>query len=279
MSTELKENPLLSRINKMPGQVIRLPSLGYFYKNGELSDDVVNGEIIINPMTMSDEILMKSPDFLFQGISIDRVFKRCSPQIKKPMELLTSDVDYILTQLRMISYGPTIDVSFTCSNPDCKEHQELSVKLEYFTQSSKEIDLDNFDSKYIVNTKSDPRKVVLRPARFEDFIHIQQINLDSLSNPENLEDFILDNYVSFILSVDDIENNSPENRKMIKEWLSAIPRSDTKLINDVIAGVQDWGPKFNYKAKCNKCKHVNDLSTELNPTAFFIQPSSQETVN
>ena len=96
-------NPLLDRLNRMPGETIRLPSLGQFYEHGELEEGVVNGEIVLNPMTMTDEIMMKSPDMLFQGTAIERVFQRCSPQIKKPLDLLSSDVDFILTHLRKIS--------------------------------------------------------------------------------------------------------------------------------------------------------------------------------
>ena len=48
-------------------------------------------------------------------------------------------------------------------------------------------------------------------------------------------------------------------------------------ISNAITSIQDWGPRFKYSAKCSKCSHKNDLSTELNPTAFFIQPSSRET--
>jgi hypothetical protein len=272
-------NPLMSRVNKMPGETIRLPSLGRFYTNGELSEGSVNGEILLNPMTMTDEIMMKSPDFLFQGIAIDRVFRRCSPNILKPMDLLSSDVDFILTHLRRISFGPKIEIPFTCANPDCKHEQEVNIPLEYFTQSVKELDIEHFDEKFTVRTESDDRLVTLKPITFREFLIIQQVNVDSLNDPEFMEDYALDTYASIIKSVDMLENNSEQNRAFIKEWLNSIPRGDAKIIADAVNGIQDWGMTFSYKAKCTKCKKVNELSTELNPTAFFIQPSNPKTQN
>lgn len=271
------KNPLLAKIHRIPGETIRLPSLGKFYTNNELSETTSGGEILIHPMTMTDELMMKSPDLLFQGIAIEKVFTRCSSDIKKPLDLLTSDVDFILTHLRRISFGPKIDVTFTCTNTDCSHEQEVSIPLEYFTNESKEIDLANFDEKFIIQTKRDPRKVVLKPITFREFLKIQQFTGESLDDPDVMREFVLDSFVSVIKSVDDIENNSDENRQFIKEWIDAIPREDSALIIEGVKNIQDWGPSFRYKVKCNKCSHVNELSTELNPTAFFMQPSSPET--
>lgn len=270
-------NPLLNRINRMPGETVRLPSLGKFYTNHELSDDTLNGEITLNPMTMTDEIMMKQPDMLFSGTAIEQVFARCSPNIKKPLELLTSDVDFVLTHLRRISFGPHIDVPFTCTNPKCKHEQEVRVKLEYFTNESKEIDPDTLEERFTVITKTDNRTVKLKPITFKDFLSIQQINTEGLSDPDNLRFYVLDSFVSIIRSVDDLENDTPEHRDFIKEWLDAIPREDTTLITEAVKGLQDWGPTFKYTAKCAKCSSPNELSTELNPTAFFIQPSNPKT--
>lgn len=281
----------------MPGETIRLPSLGKFYTatKKELSDDVVNGEIVLHPMNMTDELLMKSPDMLFQGTAIDRVFRRCAPQILRPLDLLTADVDFILTHLRRISFGPYIDVKFTCQNkhavPEegkkkkgksgeeestvCGHEQEARVPLEYFTSQTKEITIEDITNNFILHTETDKRTVSLKPITFNDFLIMQQITPDSLLDADTMENYILSSVAAVINSVDDIVNNSEENRRFIMEWLAALPRSDSQLILDKIKNVQDWGPSFQYKVACSKCNHVNDLSTELNPTAFFIQPSSQ----
>ena len=93
-----RSNPLLERI-RIPGETFTLPSQGIFYKNGELDDDSKNGEVYIYPMVTYDEIVLKTPDKLFSGEAITEVFQRCVPQIKKPMELLAKDVDFIFSDV------------------------------------------------------------------------------------------------------------------------------------------------------------------------------------
>lgn len=276
--TDKKEisNPLLSRLNRMPGESIRLPSLGRFYKNKELSDETTNGEIVLYPMTMTDEIMMKSPDMLFQGTAIERVFQRCSPNIKKPLDLLTSDVDFILTCLRRISFGPTVEIPFTCSNPKCKHENEVNIPLEYFTLNSKELDNESVE-KFIVVTPTANQTVRLRPIKFSDFLMMQQFNTETLNEPAVLEEYVLNSFAAIIESVDEVENIGDEGHHMIMEWLNALPRADTQVITEAVSKLQDWGPTFRYKAKCSKCSHSNELTTELNPTAFFIPPSNPKT--
>lgn len=270
------QNPLLARINKMPGEGIRLPSLGFYYQNGELSEGVNNGEITLYPMTMTDDIMMKSPDMLFQGTAIERVFKRCSPDIQKPMDLLTADVDFILTHLRRISYGPSIELEYTCSNEKCNHLQSAVIPLEYFTSESVDIDPELFDKKYTVTTKRDGAVVKLKPVTFRDFIIMNQVSNDYLDDPDNLQDYALNSYASLIKSVNDVVNDSPENRDFIKQWLDTIPRTDAERITVTVNGIQDWGPKFEYKVNCSKCGETNDLSTSINPTSFFMLPSNLE---
>lgn len=280
--TDTPINPLLNRINRMPGETIRLPSLGKFYTNGELEDSV-NGEITLYPMTMTDEIMMKTADMLFQGTAIERVLRRCSPNIKKPMELLTSDVDFILVNLRRISYGPTIEVPFVCESNSCKHENHVTVQLDYFTSTSKEIKVDTFEEDYTLINKSDGFLVRLKPIRFNEWLRLQQV-IPKMVSPElneidleSMEEYVLESIAVVIASVGDVENNNEQNHKFIKEWINSIPRSDSEAIMQQAIKVQDWGPTFRYKVKCAKCKHSQELTTELNPTAFFTQPSNPKT--
>jgi hypothetical protein len=112
------QNPLLQKI-KIPGKRFRLPSRGLFYTQGELEDGVVDGEIIVYPMTSIDEMYLRSPELLFNGEAIDIVIKRCCPEIKKPLQLVSKDVDFILACLRVVSYGNSYTIKTKC--PKCEE--------------------------------------------------------------------------------------------------------------------------------------------------------------
>lgn len=124
----MSDNPLLKKI-QLPGKRFRLPSRGLFYINGELDDSVEGGEIEVFSMTTSDEVTLRSPEFLFTGESIERVFLRCVPEIKKPLELLSKDVDYVLACLRIVSYGGIYNITTRC--PRCEELQKLSNGVKY----------------------------------------------------------------------------------------------------------------------------------------------------
>jgi len=128
------ENSLLSKI-RLPGKRFRLPSRGLFYTDGELDGDVVDGEVEVFSMTSIDEITLRSPEFLFDGTAIDRVFKRCVPQILKPLRLLGKDVDYILACLRIVSYGGSYQVHTRCPVCENKQHTRNTLKrAEFFDE-------------------------------------------------------------------------------------------------------------------------------------------------
>lgn len=130
-----EENPLLKKI-EMPGRKFRLPSRGLFYTNGELDESIKDGEIEVLSMTAIDEISLRSPEFLFSGEAIERVFKRCIPDVKNPLRLLSLDVDYLLTALRIVSYGNVLDLNLRCDK--CMEEQTLS-NIEKESEFIKEI--------------------------------------------------------------------------------------------------------------------------------------------
>lgn len=129
--SEKQENPLLKKI-KLPGKRFRLPSRGLFYTDGELKDTVVDGEIEIFSMSTTDEITLRTPDYLFSGEAIEKVFKRCIPEVEKPLKLLSRDVDYLLTALRVVSYGDVTELNVECPACAKKQKSENEKKEEEF---------------------------------------------------------------------------------------------------------------------------------------------------
>lgn len=276
------ENPLLSKINKLPGTTIRLPSRGLFYQNGELDAECVEGEVTVFPMTTADEIMMRSADMLFQGTAIDSVVKRCVPQIKKPLELLMQDIDYILTQLRKISYGSRIPIQYACECGTAEENEkrqregtnEYLIPVEHFIRNTKELDPKNFNQSFKLKT-STGQTVTLQPIRFSDYLKLQQLNdPDKLEDEETLRNFVSENFTAVTQSVDGIYD-----KQLIKEWYDKLPRFDTELIQNKLEGIDDWGTEFKYTITCRHCNNTKVLTTQLNPVYFFTLPSRPETEN
>ncbi len=131
------ENPLLAKI-KLPGQRFRLPSRGLFYTDGELHEEVVDGEVEVFSMTTIDEIALRSPEFLFTGEAIERVFNRCIPDIIKPLRLLSKDVDFMLACLRIVSYGGAYQITTHCPQCEIVQVELNNTKREEFLSEVQE---------------------------------------------------------------------------------------------------------------------------------------------
>jgi len=185
-TTEKTENPLLKKI-RLPGRRFRLPSRGQFYINGEIEESVVDGEVEVFSMTTVDEIALRSPEFLYSGEAIDRVFKRCVPEIKHPLRLLSKDVDFILACLRVVSYGGTYQINTRC--PECEDRQikENKQKIEEFLEEVKvKAEEQNVDySLALGDSKVQLRLNTLESKQSDE--HTYNINLDGILQNNTVE--------------------------------------------------------------------------------------------
>lgn len=263
-------NPLLTKLKKrIPGETFRLPSRGMFYTNGELDPEVDNGEIVIYPMTTVDELKMRNQDMLFQGTATTEVIARCVPQILKPEKLITSDVDYVLTCLRRVSYGPLLPMKHKCRHCDAKE-KEFNLSIDHFIRNAKEITQDQYDKTTVV--LDDSYTVKLRPCTFEEFIKILQRTNDDFDTAEKVSEWIDTSLSAVIRSVD-----GTKDKTMILEWLREMPREIKEALSKEVERVNQWGVEFEFDITCESCGTADNLSTSLNPTSFFTLPSSPKT--
>lgn len=256
--------------NVLPGQTFRLPSLGKRYEPGVLSEDVVDGEIVLFPMSTLDEIYIKTPEMLFQGTAIEEVIKRRAPQVLDPLKLIPKDVDYILSALRQITYGDIMEITYTCENPDCehKNHKAIAKvsnflrkakTLEFFDESKLTFDIDGF----VFETKF---------STYGDLIKLNQKNVNNtLDTPEELYSAYIDNLALNIKSIDGIENPSIIHTFLFNDADSVFQQR----ILTHIQSVNEWGVEFKQDFVCEKCAKVNSIPIAVNPSSFFTQPSEQ----
>ena len=266
-----KENPLLKRKNKFPGETFRLPSKGLLYYNGELDDEVKDGEVTIYPMTTLDEIYMKTPDMLFQGTAIDVVFKRCIPQIKKPLDLFSNDVDFLLTALRKVSYGNHILINHVCEfcGETSKKEHEYSIPLNFFIQNTKEFSIEDVDNlKMILSTGE---QVILKPLTFSEMLKTMQMNDTDIKSPEDIANILVETLSSTIRTVDGVVE-----KEFIEEWLSSLPTQIISEFSSKLEKLNKWGTNFEYTIRCKDCDKEQKINTILNPLYFFILPSNQK---
>jgi hypothetical protein len=256
-------NPLLARI-RLPGETFRLPSLGLFYKNGELDAEVVNGEIHVFPMTTMDEIIFKTPDRLFTGEAVKDVFSRCAPQVLKPGDLLAKDVDYIMACLRLVTYGPVMDISHIHVCENAKEHQ-YKVEVRPFLTKAKAIDPTTTGSLFKY-TLQNGQVVHMRPPLFSSVIALSQtmdFNNENMT-PERMSELIMETLAGMIESVDNISDAT-----MIREWLNKLNAGWVRELSDTVTKISDWGANFKVQITCEDCGNPVSLEISTNPLTFF----------
>lgn len=259
-------NPLLSNL-RIPGTVVRLPSRGLFYKNGEIDPTVTDGEVTITPMTLVDEIVMKSIDKLFSGDSINEVLTRCAPQILKPKMLLAKDVDFLMIQLRRISFGEQVEVKYNHKCNEAAKEQTYIVDISKdMLSKSREINIAAANTNDI---KIGNQIVKLGPTIFADLIKILQANDKEIKEDERLERE-LDIICSAIRAVSEVgTTNMVTDTGFIKEWLRTIPRDWVKQMIDKMSTVSDWGSSTSVDLSCKDCQQPIKLDVPLNPLSFF----------
>lgn len=265
---EVVENPLMATLRaRIPGETFRLPSHGVFYTNGELSEDVKNGEVHVFPLTAIDEIVLKTPDKLLSGRAIDEVFARCIPQIRDPKLLLSKDIDYLLMCLRLISYGETVDITYKHTCEDAKP-QTYEVALRPLIAKTKLIDPTAITTRYSVVLPSD-QTVVMRPPLYSSVmqLYISNFEMSKLSADEQFvesQNQMLDIVTGTIVSVDSVTD-----RGHIREWIRSIPAGYMMILGDAIQSVSDWGPSTEFTTTCKDCGEEITIDIPLNPVAFF----------
>jgi len=260
---EKPTNPLLANL-RIPGETFRLPSHGLFYVDGELDDNVKNGEVHVYPMTSLDEIVFKTPDMLFTGEALRQVFARCIPQVKKPTELLAKDVDFLLTCLRMITYGSEITLLYThnCENAKSREYD---VPLRPIIQEAKAIDPTTITSTFTVRLENG-QTVKLKPSTFATMLEFSQAFDvgNKMPSLEELQKSVVNVLVDIIASVDDVTDKA-----LIREWATKIPAGWVRQLTAAIEQVGNWGATFETHQNCKDCGQLITIEFNTNPVSFF----------
>lgn len=259
--TDKRPNPLLSRL-QIPGETFPLPSRGLFYHDGELADEVVNGEVHVYPMTAHDEIIFKTPDMLLSGKAIDEVFAKCIPQVLKPRQLLSKDVDFLITCLRIMTHGPDITLTFTHNCSEAKQHTYKS-SLSDILRKSKPIDPTTLAEKFTV-TMDNGQIVKLKPTTYETIMLLNQKLTTDEYSVELMRDKIMAILVDMIEFVDDISD-----KELIAEWVNAVPAGWVRFLSNAIDQVSDWGVDFKTSATCKDCGSQIEMPFSPNPVSFF----------
>lgn len=265
-------NPLHKHFRK-PAIHLKLPSMGRFYPEGTLNLPVT-GEIPVYPMTVKDELTLKTPDALMNGSGMVEVVKSCCPNILDPWHMPAVDVDAIFIAIRLASYGSAMDFTSTC--PHCKQKNEHAIDLRVMLDTlhpanyNAPVMLDNLqfqfkpqnymninqtniityeerrivDSIVMNETYSEEEKL----ARFnESFEKLKQMNIDVVA--------------ASIHSISTEDGIIVTDRVSINEYLDNCSRQVYDAIKQNIEDLIKKNKLDDVKLRCNECE--KDYASEL----------------
>jgi hypothetical protein len=155
-------NPLFKHF-RQPALYLKLPSQGRFWPDAAI-DLPVTGEIPVYPMTVKDEITLKTPDALMNGVGVIETIQSCCPNIKDAWKMPIIDLDAVLIAMRLASYGHDMDITTTCRN--CSSENDNTVDLRMILDR---LQVPEFQSERIENLT-----FKFKPQAFE---HNNKINL------------------------------------------------------------------------------------------------------
>ena len=167
---QVQKNPLKAFMRR-PKLYLKLPSKGEFWPEGSI-DYPENGELPVYGMTAKDEMMIRTPDALFNGTSTVEVVRSCIPNIKDPWMIPSLDLDAILIAIRIASYGEKMPMNVYI--PVVGEEEEFEIDLRPMLDDI--INNTTWDTEVKVNNDI---TVYIEPVNYKAMTEYQIINFDS----------------------------------------------------------------------------------------------------
>lgn len=279
MEQSIANNPLASHF-RQPSIYLKLPSQGKFYPEGSLELGVT-GDIPVYPMTVKDEILLKTPDALMNGSSVAEMVRSCCPSIKDPWAVPIIDLDAILIAVRIASYGADMDMTSTCTH--CNHENEHTIDLRVLLDTIKP--LPNFDQQ----TFLDGLIFEIRPQTYKDLnttsmIAFEQQKIVSVVGDSNLSeedkrkqfqtsfdkltDLNISTLVACIKSIT-ADGVKVTEEALIKDFLVHCDRKTYEGIRNLVTKLLDSNVLEPSPVNCESCEKTYTVKLEFNQSNFF----------
>lgn len=273
----MSDNPL-SQLYRSKSIYISLPSKGKYYTSGiKLS---IDGEIGVMPMTARDEILLKSPDALFNGDALIQLLKSCVPDITNPEETPACDIDSLILAIKAAS-KKTVELSVVC--PHCKKEETYEIDVtKIIATATPIIDRNTVNiNNTIINIRPYSLKSQLK-TNMQKFHHIRMEKLlignDTIADDQKLElfnkafndatqltmDIITENIVS--VQLNDV---TVTNQEHIKDWVYNMDKDTFHTIVKAVQELSESEINNETMVECMNCNNTFNTVIDLNPVSFF----------
>ena len=280
METSIANNPLAKHF-RQPSIYLKLPSGGKFYPEGALEIGVT-GEVPIYPMTVKDELIIRTPDALMNGDSMAQMIRSCCPAIKDPWSIPLTDLDAVLIAIRIASYGQGLDLTSDCTH--CKAENEHTVDMRTLLDSIGPT--ENYNESHLI----DGLVFELQPQKFKEINVVGQINFEqrklistvddsTLTDEEKrayfdeafkkLTDLNINTLVNCIKSITTEDGTVVVEHAVIKDFMLNANRSVYEQIKDLVNVTLAANKIQPFQVECNECHSTYKVDVDFNQSNFF----------
>jgi len=274
-------NPLLAGFEKIPGISIALPTACKLYTTEVNQKAKDSGDVHVRPMSIRNEMSLKTPDLLINGEGIRSVINDCVDEVIDSENIFACDINTLLVAVRIATFGEMMDINVT--NPffdpeDAKSVKQITyaVDLKSCLQRSKTITSPDD----LVVLIENGQKARIRPLTFADSIRLLKIEIESadvklesdVARAEFLRrkvEQITDNALNMIVDVEMVDGVVVTDRAMIREWYEHIPSNLYKPFKDKLDFIESLGPDMTFEARDPQTKKTWISKIPINPTDFF----------
>ena len=280
MTTSIQNNPLAKHF-RQPAIYLKLPSGGKYWPDGSL-EMPVTGELPVYPMTIKDELLLRTPDALMNGAGMAEMVMSCCPSIKDAWQIPLIDLDPIFIAIRIASYGGDMDMLSNC--PHCQANNEHTVDLNKVLETVNVA--KNYDqSSYIDGLTFDIKPQTFKDLNRSDMITFEQRKLIEAVEASDLEesekkqrflesfskltDLNLDTIVSCISAITTESGERVANPELLRDFLKNCDRKVFENIKSAITEIVGANKIEPVPVECTECKKSYTLTLEFNQSNFF----------
>lgn len=278
--TNPASNPLFKHF-RQPAIYLKLPSEGQFYPDGTI-DYPVTKEIPVYPMTVKDELTLRTPDALLNGQGMVDLVHSCCPNIKDAWSIPAVDIDPLFIAIRIASYGHEMDFNSTC--PHCKHENEHTLDLRAVLATTKTTD---YSKPAFINEL----KFQFKPQTYKNINDVSLINYEEqrlidgiINNPDlgeeekalkfaqsfnRLKALNVNTIVVCIESITTEDGTVVTDPKLIAEFIENSSREVYNSVKEKINSLIENNKLPPITVACGECHKEYANNLEFNQSSFF----------
>lgn len=273
-------NPLFKHF-RQPAIYIKLPSNGQFYPDNGI-DLPITGEIPVYPMTVKDELTLKTPDALMNGAGVVEVIRSCCPNIRDPWGIPAIDMDTVFIAIRLASYGPGMEVNTACPHCNAKNEHNIDLRalLDKIPQSdyNSPVKIDNLTFRFKpqlyrhINQNNiisfEEQRLVNSIVQNEDLPQEEKVRLFNESFTK-LKEMNIQVVANNVQSITTPEGVTVTDTAQIAEFLDHVGRQVYDQIKTAVTQLNERVTLAPVKVVCESCQETYSTKLEFDQSNFF----------